>query len=38
MVKFIGLRTKTFTYLPDDSSKDKKKVKRHKKVSHKKKT
>ena len=28
MVKFIGLRTKTFTYLPDDSSKDKKKSKK----------
>ena len=37
MAKFAGLSVKTYSYLIDDGSKDKKK-KRHKKVCHKKKT
>ena len=36
MVKFVGLRAKTYTYLKDDGSKDKK-AKDTKKVCHKKK-
>ena len=38
MTKLVGLRAKTYSYLIDDSSEDKKRTKRHKKVSHKKKT
>ena len=34
MIKFVGLRAKTFSYLTDDGSDDKK-SKRHKKVCHK---
>ena len=37
MTKFVGLRAKTYSYLIDKGSEDKK-SKRHKKVSHKKKT
>ena len=37
MKKFVGLRAKTYSYLIDDDSEDKK-SKRHKKVCHKKKT
>ena len=37
MVKFVGLRAKTYSYLIDDGSKDKK-AKDTKKVCHKKKT
>ena len=37
MVKFVGLRKKTYSYLIDGGSEDKK-SKTHKKVSHKKKT
>ena len=37
LIKFVGLRAKTYSYLKDDSSEDKK-SKRHKKVCHKKKT
>ena len=36
MTKFVGLRAKTYSYLIDDGSEDKKS--RHKKVCHKKKT
>ena len=36
MTKFVGLRTKTYSYLIDDGSEDKK-AKRHKKGCHKKK-
>ena len=36
MAKFLGLRAKTYSYLLDNSSEDKKN-KRHKKVCHKKK-
>ena len=32
MIKFIGLRAKTYSYLKDDGSEDKKGNKRHKKV------
>ena len=38
MTKLVGLRAKTYSYLIDDSSEDKKRTKRHKKVSHKKET
>ena len=34
MIKFIGLRAGTYSYLTDDSSEDKK-TKKHKKVCHK---
>ena len=37
MTKFVALRAKTYSYLIDDGSEDKK-SKRHKKVCHKKKT
>ena len=37
MIKFIGLRAKTYSYLIGDGSEDKKR-KRHKKLCHKKKT
>ena len=37
MAKFVGLRAKTYSYLIDDSSEDKK-AKRHEKVGCKKKT
>ena len=37
MIKFAGLREKTYSCLIDDSSEDKK-SKRHKNVCHKKKT
>ena len=37
MTKFVGLKAKTYSYLIDDSSKDKK-SKKHKKVCHKKRT
>ena len=37
MVKFVGLRTKTYSYLIDDGREDKK-VKGTKNVCHKKKT
>ena len=37
MTKFVGIRVKTFSYLIDDGSQDKK-VKGTKKVCHKKKT
>ena len=33
MAKFIGLKTKTFSYLPDDSSEDKKSKKTQKSVT-----
>ena len=33
IIKFVGLRAKTYSYLVDESSEDKKK---HKKVCHKK--
>ena len=33
MKEFLGLRSKTYSYLIDDSSEDKKR-KRHKKVCH----
>ena len=36
MIKFVGLRAKTYIYLIDDGSEDKNK--RHKKVCHQKKT
>ena len=32
ITKFVGLRVKTYSYLIDDGSGDKKKSKRHKKV------
>ena len=35
--KFVGLRAKTFSYLIDNNSRDKK-SQRHKKLCHKKKT
>ena len=35
MTKFVGLRAKTYSYIVDDGSEDKK-SKRHKKVCHKK--
>ena len=38
MTKFVGLRIKSYSYLEDDRSEDKKKSKRCKKVLHKKKT
>ena len=37
MTKFVRLRVKTYSYLIDDRSEDKKE-KRHKKMGHKKKT
>ena len=37
MTKFDGLRAKTYSFLIDDSSEDKQKSKRHKKVCCKKK-
>ena len=37
MTKFVGLRAKTYSYLTDDGSEDKKRT-RHKKVCFKKKT
>ena len=37
MRKIVGLRAKTYSYLIDDGSEDKK-TKRHKKMCHKKKT
>ena len=37
MTKFVGLSAKTYSYLIDDGSEDKK-MKRHKKVCHQKKT
>ena len=37
MTKFIGLRAKTYSYLKDDNSEDKK-SQRHKKVCHENKT
>ena len=36
MTKFVGLKAKTFSYLIDDGSEDKKKQKAHKSVSLKK--
>ena len=37
MKEFVGLKSKTYSYLTDNSNEDKK-IKRHKKVCHKKKT
>ena len=38
MTEFVGLRAKTYSYLIDDGTQDKKKNKKHNKVCHKKKT
>ena len=38
IVKFIGLRAKTYSYVIHEGSEDKKKQKMQKKVCHKKKT